>query len=112
MSALSLLHLGWGQILALVVQVVLPLVVGLVTKRSMSSGVKAILLLGLTVAAQAITTALEAINSGASFEWKALVYNIFIGFVVAVAIHYGLWKPTGVADVAQDAGPVRDPHSG
>lgn len=108
MSTLSLLHLGWGQILSLVVTVVLPLVVGLVTKRSMPAGVKAVLLLGLTVATQAITTALEAINSGAAFEWKALASNIVVGFVVAVAAHYGLWKPTGAATAAQNTGPVTD----
>lgn len=108
MSSLSLLHLGWGQILALVVQVLLPLLVGLVTKRSMPSGVKSLLLLFFTVCAQTITTALEALNSGAVFSWRALVMNIFVGFVVSVAIHYGLWKPTGTADAAQDAGPITD----
>ena len=111
MNPLSLLHLGWGQILSLAGQVVLPLLVGFVTKHSMPSGVKAVLLLLFTVVAQGIATALEATNTGASFEWKAWLYNIFLGFVVSVAVHYGLWKPTGASDTAQDAGPVTDKRS-
>jgi predicted Na+-dependent transporter len=110
-NALSLLHLGWGQILSLAGQVLLPLIVGFVTKRSMPAGVKAVLLLFFTVVAQGITTALESVNSGVAFEWKAWAYNIFMGFVVSVAVHYGLWKPTGAADTAQDAGPVTDRRS-
>ncbi len=111
MSTLSLLHLGWGQILSLLVQVLLPLAVGFITKRSMAPSVKAILLVFLTVVTQWATTALEAVNSGAAFEWKAWVYNILVGFVISVAVHYGLWKPTGASDSAQDAGPVTDRKS-
>lgn len=108
MNALSLLHLGWGQILALLVQVGLPLAVGFITKRSMPSRTKAVILLLLTVITQVVTTTLEAMNSGAAFELKAVLYNIAIGFVVSVAVHYGLWKPTGAANAAQDTGPVTD----
>jgi predicted Na+-dependent transporter len=101
--------LGWGQILTIIIQVVLPLVVGFVTKRSMPSGIKALLLLLLTVISQSVSAALQA-DVGNGYHWSALLGNIGLGFLISVGVHYGLWKPTGASDTAQDAGPVTDQH--
>lgn len=89
------------NLLALFIQVVLPIFVGLVTKRSWPAGVKAVLLLLLTAATQFLT-AWQDTPDGTVFNWKTALYSTTIGFVIAVAIHFGLWKPTGVADTAQD----------
>jgi len=103
--------LGWGQILTLVIQIVLPLLVGLVTKRSMPSGVKALLLLLLTAISQSVSAALQA-DVGNGYHWGSLLGNIGLGFLISVGVHYGLWKPTGASDTAQDVGPVTDQRRG
>lgn len=99
--------LGWGQTLTILVQVVLPLLVGLVTKRSMPSGVKALLLLLFTAISQGVSAALQA-DVGNGYHWGSLLANIGLGFLISVGVHYGFWKPTGTADTFQDAGPVND----
>lgn len=90
--------------LALVIQFVLPLIVGIVTKRGWRAGVKAVLLLFLTAVNQLLTAWLDAVNSHVALDWKTVVWSIAVGFVISVAIHFGLWRPTGAADAAQDAG--------
>jgi hypothetical protein len=39
------------------------------------------------------------------FDWKTYALNVTVGFAVAVASHYGLWKPTGISGVAGSIGP-------
>lgn len=93
--------LSLGGILAIVIQFVLPLFVGLVTKSSTSAGVKAVLLLVLSAITQMIVAWSEAIAHGTHFSWTTALWSILVGFVIAVAVHFGLWKPTGTADAAQ-----------
>lgn len=100
--------LNTAGLLALVVQFVLPLLVGLVTKRSMSPGVKATLLLFLTAVTQFVTAWLDAATNTVHFGWQPIVFNILIGFVISVAAHFGLWVPSGATDAVQDSG-VKDP---
>jgi hypothetical protein len=96
--------LNTAGLLALVIQFVLPLLVGLVTKRSMSPGIKAVLLLALTAVTQFVTAWLDAVTNTAHFGWQPIVFNIVVGFVISVAAHFGLWAPTGTTDKVQDAG--------
>lgn len=91
-------------IIALVIQVVLPLIVGLVTRRMTHPGVKAVLLLALTAVTQLFTQWLDAINTSAVWDWKTVVWGIVLGFVISVVTHFGLWKPTTVAAAAQNSG--------
>jgi hypothetical protein len=88
-----------GGLLSLVITFVLPVLVGLVTKRSTHAGVKAVLLLALAYASAGIQAWVIAPN----LNWVVIVYNGAINFVIAVAIHFGLWRPTTVAGVAQDS---------
>jgi hypothetical protein len=91
-------------LIALAIQFVIPLLVGLVTKQSWSPGLKAVLLLAFT----AITQFLVAwSDSGDTFRWQTVAYSIGIGFVVSVAVHFGLWRPVGAADAVADSG-VKD----
>ena len=94
----------WVGVLTLVVSVILPVLVGLVTKVVTRPGVKAVLL-----------ALLSAVTGFGGELLNALVnqspYNLFVGlitfitaFIIAVALHYGLWKPTGVSASAQRVG--------
>lgn len=90
-----------GSLLSLVITVLLPVLVGLLTKQSWSSGLKAVLLLVLAAVNAILTSALEAANTGVDWEFIPVVYTIAINFLIAVAMHFGLWKPTGTSAAVQ-----------
>jgi hypothetical protein len=90
-----------AALLSLLLSFVLPVVVGLVTKASWPAGLKAVLLLLLQAVGQFLV-AWAAIPDGVHFDWKGWLYAVLIGFVMSVASHFGLWKPTGVAAAAQE----------
>ena len=100
-------------LIALLLQFVLPLVVGLLTKVSWPTRTKAILLLALTAVTQFVVQFQDYLSGpdGSRFDWQSIAYAILIGFVVSVATHFGLWKPTGATVVAQMS-LVNDGHSG
>jgi hypothetical protein len=91
-------------ILTLIVTVILPILTGFVTTRMTSPGKKAVVLALLS----AITGfGAELLNALANH----LAYNVFTGlltfltaFLIAVALHFGFWKPVGVSGAAQDVG--------
>lgn len=84
----------------LVITFILPLLVGLVTTRVTHPGTKAVVLLALA-AADSFIVELAAGGPGWN-AGNALVLTL-VNFTLAVATHFGLWKPTGVARRAQDA---------
>jgi hypothetical protein len=88
------------QIIAAMVGVVLPILVGLVTKTVTRPAVKAMLLLLLSAVTGFLT---EALNSDV-FVWQQALFAWGITFVIGVAMHFGLWNPTGVATKAQMVG--------
>jgi hypothetical protein len=83
---------------------VLPVLVGLVTKRVTSSAVKAWLLAGLTLATSLLVELGRALEAGSTFDLGAALFLALPAFVVSVATHYGLWKPTGVSARVQAVG--------
>lgn len=92
--------LSRAEIIGLLVTLVLPVLVGLVTTRVTSAGKKAALLLALT----AITGFLvELGNAGPDYNVGSGVFYTVVGFLVAVATHFGFLKPTGVSGRAQDS---------
>lgn len=91
-----------GGLLSLAITIVLPILVGLVTKRSTGAGVKAVLLLVLAAVNAVLSAWLQSVNTAAVFDWIPVVYTTAVNFLIAVAMHFGLWRPTGVADAAQD----------
>jgi hypothetical protein len=99
-------------LVALALQFLLPLLVGLLTKQSWPSGTKAILLLLLTAVTQFLVQLQDFLAGpdGSRFDWQSIAYAVLIGFVVSVATHFGLWKPTGAAATAQMT-LVNDGHS-
>lgn len=107
------------MLLTLLIQVVLPLLVGLVTKRMHPAWAKAVLLVVLTLVNQYFTGWLVAAQGGQHFNFVAYAWNVIFGFVVSVASHYGFWVPTGITAVAQSslvkdgttAAPSGPPHA-
>jgi hypothetical protein len=83
---------------------VLPLLVGLVTKRSTSPGAKAVLLAALSVLSSLLSEVASALQAGVTYNLGTALLAALVTFLIAVGMHYGLWKPTLVADKAQALG--------
>jgi hypothetical protein len=94
---------GTVEVVSMVVGVLLPILVGLVTKAVTSPSTKAILLAALSALSGFLTEFVEVANSGAAFQVDQALLTWLMTFVVAVAVHYGLWKPTGVTAKAQNS---------
>jgi hypothetical protein len=93
-----------GGLLSLAVTVFLPILVGLVTTRLTSPGMRAVLLLLLATIKTIVEAVIAANMAGAEPAWQLIVFNAVVNFGVAVAVHFGLWKPTGASDRAVDSG--------
>ena len=89
------------QLLQLLLGAVLPLVVGLVTTRVTRSGLKAVLLAALSVVTSILTELVAALQTGEAYDLGMALLLGFGTFLVAVATHYGLLKPTGASEAAQ-----------
>lgn len=85
------------QFLAFIVQVLLPLVVGLVTKKSWNKHAKTALLAVLT----GLNTLLLGLQTGGDI--KELGFSAAIGLAVSLATHYGIYKPTGASTLLQES---------
>jgi len=91
-------------VIGLVVSTILPLLVGLVTNVKIDPRVKALLLALFSAATGLLTELLAAVNAGAAYNLGTGLVLAVAAFLVAVGLHFGLWKPTGAADAAQRAG--------
>jgi hypothetical protein len=95
-------HLDLATVLGLLINLVLPIVVGLVTRATVSGRVKALLLLFLSALTTSLTQAYVQVHDHQSgVEWGLLLVNLVLNYAVAVATHFGLWKPTEVTAKAQ-----------
>lgn len=88
-------------LISLAIAVLLPLLVGLVTKRSTSAGTKAVLLLAFAAIKTFLEGWLQAADSAVDFAFVPAAIAVFVNFALAVVTHFGLWKPTGATDAAQ-----------
>ena len=93
-----------AQWLNLLVAFVLPILVGLVTTKVTSPGTKALLLATLSLVAGLGAELLAAVNAGVTYDLSQGLFSGAATFLVAVASHYGLWKPTGASSAAQSVG--------
>lgn len=84
--------------IAPIVGVFLPILVGIVTKQVAHSGIKASLLAGLSAISGVLISAQEA----GGLVAKEVIVAAFLTWVVAVATHYGFWKPTDVTGSVQN----------
>jgi hypothetical protein len=102
-------HLDQAYWIGLVISVVLPVLVGLVTTRITSAGLKAVLLLALSTLNGFLVEYAGPHPSGYSVGTAAVL--ALVSFGTGVLAHFGLWKPTGVSGAAQDMG-VKAPVQG
>lgn len=91
-----------AMVIQLVLAVLLPIAVGLVTTRVTKGSTKAWLLAGLTLATSVITQLGSAVASHVAFDLGLALLATIPAFAISVATYYGLWKPTGVGQAAQD----------
>ncbi|MGL5910229.1 MAG: hypothetical protein ACRCZP_09520 [Phycicoccus sp.] len=89
-----------AQLIGLAVSTLLPVIVALVTARAAESSTKALTLLALAAVSGFLTQWLAALEVGAGFDFSQALLTVLSGYIVAVASHFGLWKPTGVTGSA------------
>lgn len=85
-----------GEWWTLLLGTVLPAVVALVKSRWSSGRVGALVLLGLTVLTAVASEIIVDATGAATFSWQDVAERFVLLFVVAVAFHFGLLKPTGI----------------
>jgi hypothetical protein len=89
-----------AQLISLVVGTLLPIAVALITDRAASGGAKAITLLALSAVTSFLSAWLVALNTGAAFDFSQAAFGVLVTFIVAVASHFGFWKPVGASGSA------------
>lgn len=94
----------WHLLFGLLASTVFPLLVGLVTTRDTNPGRKAVLLAALSVLIPLASELANALLTETRYDLGAALFVALTGFLVAVGVHYGFWKPTGVSGKAQDLG--------
>ena len=87
---------GWLPIVGFV----LPLVIGLITKASLSKGAKAVVMLVLT----GVASLINQVDANAGILTVEML-NTWLGtMLVTVASYYGVWKPLGAGNIAPEKG--------
>lgn len=95
----------WWGLLEVAVAVLLPLLVGLITRVNTAPGLQAVLLLFLSSVSGVLTLLLQSHQTNdVDFNLKTAIFNSVVTFIIAVAAHFGFWKPTQVARKAQLVG--------
>jgi hypothetical protein len=102
----------WPLILGLLVSTVLPLLVGLVTRLNTSPGLRAVILAGLAAVTGLLSELGAAVSAGRPYDLGVGLLAALGAFLVAVGMHFGLFKPTGAADAAIRAGDPNAPKEG
>jgi hypothetical protein len=87
--------------IGLIVSTILPILTGLATTRVTNASVKAVILAALAAVTGLGTELLASIQSGGTYDLGTGLVLALTAFLVATAMHFGLWKPTTVADKAQ-----------
>ena len=87
--------------LGLFISIGLPVLVGLVTTRVTHAGTKAVLLLALSTLNGFLV---ELAQPGPGYNVGTAAVLSLVAFATGVLMHFGLWKPVGIAGKAQDVG--------
>ncbi|QSM01241.1 membrane protein [Microbacterium phage NoodlelyBoi] len=93
----------WPIIVGMIVSVVLPLLVGLATTRITASGVRATVLALLAAVTGLLTELGNALTAGVTYNLGMGLVFALASFLVAVGMHFGIYKPTGASTAAQNA---------
>lgn len=89
-------------VIGLLVSTVLPLLVGLVTTRVTHGGIKAVLLAALALITSLLTELGVAVSNGVTYDLGQGLLLAIPTFLIAVGMHYGLWKPTTASEKVQN----------
>jgi hypothetical protein len=87
-----------ATLLATLAGVIVPLLVGIVTKLEAPAGLKAMVNAALTALGGLVATIVPG-----DFHWHPFLASWATAWVVSVATYYGLWRPTGVAPAVQQS---------
>lgn len=90
-------------LISLIIAVLLPLVVGLITTRATSPGVKAVLLLIFAAVKSFLEGWLAARSAHIDFAFVPVAISTVVNLAIAVVAHFGLLKPTGATAAAQNS---------
>lgn len=93
--------------IAWLVGLLVPLVVGYISKPSWPSNVKAFLNLALSSLAAVLT---QVTIGDAGVHWTVYVGGILSTWVVSITAHYGLHRPTGLTTAVANHGVTDDPE--
>lgn len=93
-----------AQVLSLIIGVVLPLLAGLLTRSSASSGVRAVVLLVLAAVSSFLTELYNATVAGGVFDIGSTLLAVLGTFLVAVGSHFGFWRAVGASEAAKRTG--------
>jgi hypothetical protein len=96
--------------LQVVIAVVLPAVVGLVTTRLTDPKWKSLLLLTLTAVSSVAQELAVAVQRHTEFRVFDVLMVAGASYVLSIAVHTGIMKPTGLAGKLADAGVAADPR--
>jgi putative effector of murein hydrolase LrgA (UPF0299 family) len=89
-------------VVSLVVGTLIPILTGIVTKASLSSGVKGLITLVLSMVSAAVTAAV--VSDGSAVFSRDTLLLFFITFVQGIAAYYGVLKPLGVTSTPNSEG--------
>lgn len=92
-------------ILGLLSGTIMPVLVGFITARVTHSGIKAVLLAAIAFATQILIELGDALSNGTPYDLGLALLSGLGTFIVAVALHFGFWRATGVAEKVQEIGP-------
>lgn len=92
------------QLLNLLLAVVFPVAVGFVTTRVTRPALKAILLATISLASGLVSSLLAAVLASVAFDLVGALLTGLAAWIIAVATHYGFWRPTGISDAVQAVG--------
>jgi len=98
------LQLDLPQLLNLFIAVIFPVLVGLVTTRVTSGAAKAVLLATISLASGFVSALLVAVTAGVPFDVIAALLTGLAAWLIAIATHFGFWRPTGVTERVQAIG--------
>lgn len=92
------------QIVTFLVATVSPLLVGLVTTRVTAASTKAWLLAAIAAVTGFGSEFLATVTEGGVYDVGTGLVTAITAFLIAVGLHYGLYKPVGASEKLQKVG--------
>ncbi len=93
-----------GGLISTVLTFLLPLLAAILMRQSWGTGLKGTVLLLLAAVKVFLEAWIAAINSGVNFNFTVVLYGVVLNFLVAVAMHFGLWRGTSVQQALMNSG--------